>query len=101
MPDALSAWAAIVLVAAVTLASRLSGPLLMARMPMSTSVERFLQNLSLSVIAALVASMLARGGMREAAAVATAALVMVTLRKSIWAMGAGMAVAALWTFLAG
>jgi len=62
MPDTLSAWAAIVLVAGVTLASRLSGPLLMARMPMSTSVERFLQNLSLSVIAALVASMLARGG---------------------------------------
>ena len=73
----------------------------MARMPMSASVERFLQNLSLSVIAALVASMLARGGLREAAAVAAAALVMVTLRKSIWAMGAGMAVAALWTFLAG
>lgn len=100
MPDALSAWAAIVLVAGVTLASRLSGPLLMSRMPMSASAERFLQNLSLSVIAALVASMLARGGLREATAVSAAALVMITLRKSIWAMGAGMVVAACWTFLA-
>lgn len=101
MPDAISAWVAITLVAGVTLASRLSGPLLMARMPMSASVERFLQNLSLSVIAALVASMLARGGLREASAVAVAALVMITLRKSIWAMGAGMAIAACWTFVMG
>jgi len=99
MPDAISAWLAILLVAGVTLASRISGPLLMARLPMSVAVDRFLQNLSLSVIAALVASILARGGLREAASVAVAALVMIVLRRSIWAMGAGMVVAAGWTFL--
>lgn len=101
MPDVVSAWLAILLVSGVTLASRLSGPILMARLPMSATVERFLQNLSLSVIAALVASMLMRGGLREAAAVTTAALVMIVFRKSIWAMGAGMLVAAAWTFVAG
>ena len=101
MPDVVSAWLAILLVSGVTLASRLSGPILMARLPMSTTVERFLQNLSLSVIAALVASMLMRGGLREAASVASAALVMIVFRKSIWAMGAGMMVAAAWSFLAG
>jgi branched-subunit amino acid transport protein len=63
-------------------------------------MERFLQNLSLSVIAALVASILARGGLREAASVAAAILAMVVLRKAIWAMAAGMVVAAGWTFLA-
>lgn len=101
MPDVVSAWLAILLVSGVTLASRLSGPILMARLPMSATVERFLQNLSLSVIAALVASMLMRGGLREAAAVTAAALVMIVFRKSIWAMGAGMLVAAAWTFVAG
>ncbi len=101
MPDVVSAWLAILLVSGVTLASRLSGPILMARLPMSAAVERFLQNLSLSVIAALVASMLMRGGLREVASVAAAALVMIVFRKSIWAMGAGMLVAAAWTFLAG
>jgi|GEM_PF-4226724 len=101
MPDAISAWIGILLVAGVTVGSRLSGPLLMTYLPLSIRVERFLQNLSLSVIAALVASMLARGGLREAAAVVMAGGVMVLLRKSIWAMGAGMICAAGWTFFAG
>lgn len=101
MPDTLTAWLAILLVAGVTIASRISGPLLMARLPMSLRIERFLQNLSLSVIAALVASMLARGGLREAVSVAVAAAVMLVLRKAIWAMAAGMACAALWALLAG
>lgn len=101
MPDTYSAWAAILLASALTLATRLSGPIVMAWLPMSPRVERFLQNLSLAVLAALVATMLARGGMREAASVAVAVGVMLTTRKSIWAMGAGMICAAAWGFLAG
>jgi len=101
MPDAFTAWAAILLASALTLATRLSGPFVMAFLPMSPRVERFLQNLSLAVLAALVATMLARGGLREAASVAVAVLVMGLWRKSIWAMGAGMLCAAGWTFLAG
>lgn len=99
VPDIFSAWLAILLVSGITIASRIGGPLVMAYIPMSSAVERFLQNLSLSVIAALVAAMLARGGLREAASVAIAAVVMLVLRKAIWAMGMGMATAALWTVL--
>ncbi|HPE73228.1 MAG TPA: AzlD domain-containing protein [Candidatus Competibacter sp.] len=101
MPDVFSAWGAILLASMLTLATRLSGPVVMAWLPMSPRIERFLQNLSLSVLAALVATMLARGGLREAAAVAIAVLVMMLLRKSIWAMGAGMICAASWTFWIG
>lgn len=59
-----------------------------------------MENLSLAVLAALVASMLARGDLREAASVAVAVVVMVLVRKSISAMGAGMICAAAWTLLA-
>lgn len=101
MPDAFTAWAAILLASTLTLATRLSGPVVMAWLPMSQRIERFLQNLSLAVLAALVATMLARGGLREVASVTVAVLVMVLLRKSIWAMGSGMICAAGWTFLVG
>ena len=101
MPDVYTAWAAILLASVLTLATRLSGPILMAWLPMSPQIERFLQNLSQAVLAALVASMLARGGLREAASVGVAVLVMVLLRKSIWAMGAGMICAAGWTYWIG
>lgn len=101
MPDAYTAWGAISLASILTLATRLAGPIVMGWLPMSARVERFLQNLSLAVLAALVASMLARGGPREAASVGVAVLVMVLLRKSIWAMGAGMVCAAGWTHLVG
>ena len=66
MPDTYTAWGAILLASFLTLATRLSGPIVMVSLPMSPRVERFLQNLSLAVLAALVASMLARGGLREA-----------------------------------
>ena len=101
MPDTYTAWGAILLASLLTLATRLSGPIVMAWLPMSHRVERFLQNLSLAVLAALVASMLARGGLREAASVGVAVLVMLLLRKSIWAMGAGMIWAAGWTYWIG
>ena len=101
MPDPFSAWAAILLASVLTLATRLAGPIVMAFLPMSARVERFLQNLSLAVLAALVASMLARGGLRGAASAAVACAVMLGLRRSIWAMAAGMICAAGWSFVAG
>lgn len=100
MPDPFSAWAAILYASALTLASRLAGPVVMSFLPMYPRVTRFLQNLSLSVLAALVASMMARGGLREAASVAVAIAVMAATRRSIWAMGAGMIFAAGWSFVA-
>jgi uncharacterized membrane protein len=94
-------WSAILLVAAVTLASRLAGPLLMSRIGTTPRVERFLDGLSISVVAALVASIVAQGGPREATAVVIAAMVMLASRSAVWAMVAGMAVAAVWAFLGG
>lgn len=101
MPDAFTGWAAILLASGLTLASRLAGPFIMIWLPMSARVERFLENLSLSVLAALVASILMRGGLREGISVCVAVLVMALLRKSIWSMGAGMICAAGWTYWVG
>ena len=97
MIDELTVWTAIVLIASVTLASRLAGSFLMSHVNASARIERFLDGLSVAVIAALVASILAQNGFREAAAVALAVLVMLRSANATWAMIAGMPVAALWT----
>lgn len=94
-------WMAIALVAAVTAASRLAGPLVMARVGASPRVGRFLDGLSISVVAALVASVVAEGGPREAAAVVVAGAITLLSRSTVWAMVSGMAVAAGWVAVAG
>ena len=69
----------------------------MSHINASAKVERFLDGLSVAVIAALVASILAQNGLRETAAVALAVLVMLRSANATRAMIAGMAAAALWT----
>lgn len=101
MPDSLSVYLAIVLIAALTFGSRLAGPVLMKWMTVSERIERFLDAASLSVIAAIVASMLARSGPREAAAVGAAAIAMLLTRSVVGAMIAGMILAACWSFAVG
>ena len=90
-------WYLILLVAAVTFGSRIAGALLMQRVAVSHSVERFLDGLSVSVIAALVASLVAQDDLRTATAVALASLVMLASKSAIWAMLAGMGAAAVWS----
>ncbi|MCA0964780.1 AzlD family protein [Salipiger bermudensis] len=92
-----STWVAISLLVAVTLATRLAGPLAMARIGASPRVERFLEGVSVSVLAALVASIVAQGGTREAVAVGLAGVVMLATQSAVWAMIAGMVLAAGWT----
>ena len=99
MPSDLSAALAIALIAAVTYGSRIAGALVMSRITISPRVERFLDGMSISVIAAIVASMLAQNGPREAAAVALAVLVMLGARSAVWAMLAGVACAAAWSYV--
>jgi len=94
------AWSAILLVAGITFASRLAGALLMHSVKVSPGVERVLDALSVSVIAALVASVAAEGNARPLAAVGVAALVMLASRSAVWSMLGGMAVAAAWTAFA-
>ncbi|GLS34878.1 hypothetical protein GCM10010869_04660 [Mesorhizobium tianshanense] len=97
MPNDLSTWAAIALIAGVTLATRLAGSVLMSRVEPSPKIERFLDGLSVSVIAALVASFLAQNGFREAISVGLASLVMLRSKNAVWAMVTGMAIAAAWS----
>lgn len=90
-------WVAILLVAAVTFLSRAAGPILMSRVEISDRVKRFLDAMSVSVMAALVASMLAQRGPREAVAVGISILVMMQFKSAVWAMIAGIGAAALWS----
>lgn len=99
MPSNLTALTAILLVAGITFASRLAGAYLMSQVKVSPKVSAFLDALSISVVAALVASIIAQNGLREAGAVIVAALAMLTTRSPIWAMIGGMACAVAWTFL--
>lgn len=96
-----SIYLVIAIMAVVTLFTRLIGPEIMLWVPPSPAVERFLQALSTSVIAALVVSYLMRGGIREALAVAVAGLIVLRLGNPVIAMFAGMIVAAVWARLAG
>lgn len=90
---------AIVLIAGLTFASRIAGPLLMTKMAASPKMERYLDALSVSMIAALVASSVAQTGWREAVAVLVAASVMLGGKNALWAMAAGMVLAAGWSGL--
>ena len=90
-------WVAILIVAVVTFFSRAAGPIVMKHIEISAKVERFLNAMSLSVVAALVASLLAQGGVRELTAVGIAIALMVRTRSAIWAMVAGIGAAALWS----
>lgn len=101
MPNDLAAYTAILIMAAVTLATRILGAEIMQRVSASKRLERSLDALSSSVIAAIVASFVAQHGLREAMAVAMAGIVMLAFNSAIWAMIAGMAVAAFWAALIG
>lgn len=98
----LPVWMIIPLVAVIVYATRALGPVLMTRVTFSPQMTRFLDGLAISVIVALVATALAKAGLREGAAVALAATMMLTTRNVFWAMVAGIALAAGWShFLPG
>lgn len=93
----LTSWTAILLVALVTYLSRIAGMVMMARAKPSPRLARFLDGVSVSVIAALVATMMARGGLREAASVALAVGIMLVTRSAVWALICGIAAAGIWS----
>lgn len=100
MPNDLTAWLIILLVAGVSLSSRLVGSMLMSHIVISAPVRRFLDAASISVIAALIASITAQGGLREASAIALTALIMFRSKTAVWSIVGGMAFAAAWTAVA-
>nr|WP_262386517.1 AzlD domain-containing protein [Roseobacter litoralis] len=89
---------AILVVAFVTFFSRIAGPVLMSRVAITDRIERFLDSMAVSVVAALVASLIAQAGLREAAAVAICAVVMLRSQSAIWAIMAGICMAAGWSY---
>ncbi|MEM6384331.1 MAG: AzlD domain-containing protein [Pseudomonadota bacterium] len=98
--DPISAYAAIFLLAAVTLATRVGGAAVMRIVAISPRLTRFLEAMSSSVLAAIVVSFLAREGGRELVAVGVAVIAMLVTRKPVVAMVCAMLLAAGWTYLA-
>ena len=86
---------ALIIMAAGALATRIAGAALMRQIAPTRRTVRMLEGLSVSVIAALVASGLANADLQIILAVAAAMTVVLLMRNVIWAMAAGTAVAAL------
>ncbi|WP_425406185.1 AzlD family protein [Hwanghaeella sp.] len=93
----LPVWLIVPMIAGIVYATRALGPVAMTFVPLSPRVTRFLDGLAISVIVAIVATMLAKAGLREVVAAAAAVAVMVTVRNVFWALSAGVLLAAGWT----
>ena len=81
--------------AAVTYLTRIGGLWLMAVIPLSKRVERFLEAMSGTVLVSILVPAAIRGDGSAALAIAGAATVMVLTRQSLVAVIAGVAIAAL------
>lgn len=92
---------AILIMALATYLTRAGGVFVMARMPIGPRAERFINAMAGSVLVAVITPMAVQGdGAARLALVATLA-VMMTLRKPLPAIAAGILTAALWRFVTG
>ncbi len=99
----LNEWSFILVVfimAVAAFVTRIAGATLMSRVTPTVRTERFLEGLSVSVIAALVTSQLMTADVKNAVAVMGAVMVMLITRNVVWSMFAGMIAAAAVPFLA-
>lgn len=90
---------AVTIMAAAAFATRIAGPVLMSWVTPTERTERFLRGLSVSVIAALVASLLVHADTKTILATALAITVVGLTRSVVGAMFAGMVAAALFPLL--
>jgi len=95
MVDSIHAIGAVVVLAAVTLATRLGGVWIMSYVQITPRINAFLKYMSISVLISIVATTAWTAQPRIWLAVGTAALVMVATRSLVGAMLAGTALAAL------
>jgi uncharacterized membrane protein len=95
MVDGMVAVGAIVLLALVTMATRVGGAWIMSYVSITPRIEAFLKYMSLSVVMSIVAATTWTAGPRIWLGVATAAVVMIASRSALGAMLAGTACAAL------
>jgi uncharacterized membrane protein len=96
MVDDVAAVGATLLLALVTLATRLGGVWIMSFVALTPRIQAFLKCMATSVFIAIVVPAAANGSPRIGLAVGAAALAMVTTRSALGAMliGAGVAAAA-------
>lgn len=91
--------AAVVIMTAAAFATRIAGAVFMSWVAPTARTERFLEGLAVSVIAALVASLLVGAGPKTMTATVVAIVVMALTRSVVWAMLGGMVTAAAYAFL--
>lgn len=85
----------ILIMAIVTLATRWGGVFVMSFVPINYRVQQFISAMSGSVLVAVLAPMAITGDNGARLALLTTAIVMLTLRKSLPAIAAGILMAAL------
>lgn len=94
MPD-LESLVVILAMALLTFGTRIGGFWIMSVMPVTPAIEAFLRYLSGSVLVAILAPAVLRGGVPAVAAVIAAVLVMVRARNMLLALTGGVIAAAL------
>jgi uncharacterized membrane protein len=94
MVDEWTAFAAVSLLAAITLATRISGPLIMSYVVITPRIEAFLKYMATSVLISIVLPATLKSEPRIWLAVAASTLVAATGRGVMSAMLTGIAVAA-------
>jgi uncharacterized membrane protein len=95
MVDAVAATTAVVLLALVTMATRVGGVWIMSYVTITPRIEAFLKYMSVSVLISIVAATSWAAGSRIWLGVGTAGLVMIASRSAVGAMLVGTALAAL------
>ena len=90
----------IVIMALVTLITRLGGVFLMAHIAINYRVKRFIAGMSTSVLIAIVAPILISGDHGARAALVVTAMLQILIKKPLVAISAGILVAALTRYLA-
>lgn len=85
----------ILIMAVVTLATRWGGVLIMSYVPIGDRVQRFINAMSGSVLVALLAPIALEGDNGARLALLTTAVLMLTVKKPMLAIAAGILVAAL------
>lgn len=89
----------ILIMAIVTLATRWGGVFVMSFVPINYRVQQFISAMSGSVLVAVLTPMTITGDNGARLALLTTAIVMLTLRKSLPAIAAGILMAALFRLL--
>ncbi|SFU67727.1 AzlD family protein [Halomonas korlensis] len=87
---------AIVIMALVTYLTRAGGVFVMSRVPIGPRVERFINAMAGSVLVAVITPMAVNGDWGARMALVATLMVMLTLRKPLPAITAGVLTAALW-----